>query len=120
FAIGLRPIDPARWLEGGEPDPAARKDGLLAAHPALVWGEVAGSRPAQAEALALVAQALGESIEARDAPPLYAAARRIPDDLVLMEKTAGVWRATAMSLSAPTFFTVAGVLGRDLSELHGP
>src|SRR5690606_13231469 len=119
FAIGLRPIAPADWLEGGEADPARRKDALLAAHPALVWGEAPGSRPAQAEALALVAQALEEPIEAGDAPPLYAAARRIPDDL-LMEKTAGVWRATAMSLSAPTFFTVAGVLGRDLAELHGP
>lgn len=120
FAIGLKPIPVADWLEGGEADPAARKDALLAAHPGLVWGEAPGSRPAQTEAMQMIAAALGEPIEPGAAPPLYAAARRVPDDLVLMEKTAGVWRATALSLSAPTFFTVRDALGRDLAELHGP
>lgn len=120
FAIGLKAIPAEAWLEGGEADPAARKDALLRDHPAVVWGEIEGSRPAQAEAAELVAQALGEARPDGGLPPLYAAARRVPDDLCLMEKHEGVWRLTALSLSAPTFFSAAEVLGKNLAELHGP
>jgi hypothetical protein len=31
FRIGLRPIAPTAWLEGGEASPAARKDPLFEA-----------------------------------------------------------------------------------------
>jgi len=120
FGIGLSPITEADWLEGGEADPALRKDALLAAHPDIVWGETPGSTPGQREAAELVARALGVEIPADGRPPLYAASRRVADDLVLMEKTGGAWRVTAVSLSAPTFFTVKDALGRDLAELHGP
>ncbi|WP_421933484.1 heme-dependent oxidative N-demethylase subunit alpha family protein [Phenylobacterium sp.] len=115
FSIGLSPIDEARWLEGGEADPAARKDPLYAAHRELVWGETPASRPGQAEAAAL----LGIT-DPGGLPPLYAAARTVADDLVLMEKTDGAWRVAAISLSAPTFFTAREVLGRSLAEIHGP
>ena len=47
FAIGLSPIDEAAWLEGGEDDPAARKDPLFEQARALVWAETEGSRPGQ-------------------------------------------------------------------------
>src|SRR5580693_5321079 len=81
FAIGLRPIAVEAWLEGGEADPAARKDPLYAAHRDIVWAETEGSRDGQAEILELVAAA-GASPEPRpDLPPLYAAARAVPDDL---------------------------------------
>lgn len=120
FQIGLRPIAPADWLEGGEADPAARKDALMAAHRGLVWAETAGSRAAQAEALALVEAALGPAPPAPSLPPLYAAARRVPDDLCLMEKRDGQWRLTALSLCAGSFFTAEAVVGRSLAELHGP
>lgn len=120
FRIGLRPIALDAWLEGGEPDPAARKDPLLATHPGLVWAETAASRPAQAEALETVEAALGPASTRSGLPPLYAAARRIPDDLCLMEKRDGQWRLTALSLSAGSFFTAEQVIGRSLAELHGP
>jgi hypothetical protein len=120
FAIGLRPIAAEAWLEGGEADPAARKDPLFADHRDLVWAETEGSRPGQAEVLALVAAA-GAPVEARpDLPPLYAAARAVADDLCLMEKRAGAWTLTALSLSAGTFFTAAEVIGRPLAALHAP
>ncbi|WP_304176451.1 heme-dependent oxidative N-demethylase subunit alpha family protein [Phenylobacterium aquaticum] len=115
FSIGLKPIAPEHWLEGGEADPTARKDALLAAHRDLVWGETADSRAGQAE----IADLLGVAA-ADDQPPLLAAARTVADDLILMEKTDGDWRVTALSLSAPTFFTAAEVLGKSLAELHGP
>ncbi|MFN9928212.1 MAG: heme-dependent oxidative N-demethylase subunit alpha family protein, partial [Phenylobacterium sp.] len=53
-------------------------------------------------------------------PPLYAAAREVADDLCLMARHEGVWRLTALSLSAASFFTAEAVIGRSLAELHGP
>jgi hypothetical protein len=119
FAIGLRPIAPGAWLEGGEPDPAARKDPLYGAHRTAVWAETAGSRSGQAEVLDLVANVA--AVEPRpDLPPLYAAARAVSDDLCLMEKREGLWTLTALSLSAGTFFTAEQVIGRPLASLHAP
>ncbi|MDE2486603.1 MAG: DUF3445 domain-containing protein [Alphaproteobacteria bacterium] len=120
FSIGLRPIAPEAWLEGGEADPAPRKDALLASAGDLVWAEVVASREGQSEVLELVEAALGPGEPRRDLPPLLAAARRTPDDLCLMEKTQGAWRLTALSLSAGTFFTASEVVGKSLAELHGP
>ncbi|MDB5427922.1 MAG: hypothetical protein JWR43_1897 [Phenylobacterium sp.] len=120
FQIGLRPIAPADWLEGGEADPAARKDPLFAAHRGLVWAEAEGSRPGQVEVLELVEAALGPTLLPPGLPPLYAAARRTADDLCLMEKRDGQWRLAALSLSAGSFFTAEEVIGRSLAELHGP
>jgi hypothetical protein len=120
FTIGLKPIAPADWLEGGEADPAARKDPLFDTARDLVWAEAEGSRPGQAEALGLVEAALGPGPAPETLPPLYVAARRVPDDLCLMEKRSGEWRLTALSLSAGSFFAASAVIGRSLAELHEP
>ena len=120
FTIGLKAIEESAWLEGGEADPAARKDPLYAAHRDVVWGEVPGSQAGQREVLAMIEAALGEAIALEGRPPLYAAARRTPDDLVLVERRDGAWRVAALSLSAPTFFTVSDVLDRSLGEIHDP
>ncbi|MBS0363273.1 MAG: DUF3445 domain-containing protein [Proteobacteria bacterium] len=121
FQIGLKPIPLEAWLEGGEADPAARKDALWAADRGLVWAETAASRPGQEEVAELIAQALGPAPAPSDLPPLYAAARRVPDDLCLVEKDAdGQWRLTALSLSAGSFFIAREVIGRSLAELHSP
>jgi len=119
FAIGLSPIDEAVWLEGGEANPAARKDALFKEARDRVWAETDGSRAAQAEVLALVEAARGGA-GSSDLPPLYAAARLVPDDLCLMEKRNGLWTLTALSLSAGTFFTAEEVIGKPLSGLHEP
>ena len=120
FQIGLRPIPLADWLEGGEADPAARKDPLFETARDLVWAETEGSQAGQAEVLDLVEAALGPAPAPRGLPALYAAARRAPDDLCLMEKRDGEWRLTALSLSAGGFFTAAEAIGKSLGELHGP
>ncbi len=119
FAIGLRPIAPEAWLEGGDPDPAARKDALFAAEPAFVWAECPGSRPAQAEVLAMV-RAAGVAAPDDGRPPLLTASRAVADDLCLMEKRDGAWRLSAVSLCAPSFFTAQDAIGKTLGELHGP
>ena len=120
FTIGLKPIPVAAWLEGGEADPAARKDPLFAERRGLVWAEAEGSRPGQAEALSLVEDAVGPAPAPLDLPPSFAAARRVPDDLCLMERRDGQWRLTALSLSAGSFFTAEEAIGRSLAELHVP
>jgi hypothetical protein len=119
FAIGLAPIEEADWLEGGEDDPAARKDALYGSARDLVWAETKGSRGGQEEVLALVEAATGLKGDGAY-PPLYAAARLVPDDLCLMEKRDGDWTLTALSLSAATFFRADAVVGKPLSALHGP
>ena len=119
FAIGLRPIAPGDWLEGGELAPAARKDPLFEAHRDLVWAELDGSRAGQTEVLNLVESVC--AVEPRpDLPPLHAAARAVADDLCLMERREGAWTLTALSLCAGTFFTAAEVIGKPLAALHAP
>ena len=120
FSIGLAPIAPEAWLEGGEADPAARKDALLASARELVWAETPGSEAGQAEALSMVEAALGVGADRSGLPPLLAAARLVPDDLCLMEKRDGQWRLAALSLSAGSFFTAKDAIGKSLAELHGP
>lgn len=120
FRIGLAPIPEVRWFEGGEADPTARKDPLFETARRLVWAELEGSRAAQTELAELVARATGRTLAADAYPPLYAAAREVADDLCLMARHDGVWRLTALSLSAASFFTAEEVIGRSLAELHGP
>lgn len=120
FRIGLRPIPVRDWFEGGEAEPARRKAPLLVAHRDAVWAETPGSRPAQAETLGLVCEALGRDISTGETAPLLSAAHQVADDLCLMEKRDGAWRLTALSLCAGSFFTASEVIGRSLSELHRP
>jgi hypothetical protein len=119
FRIGLKPVPLEDWFERGEADPAVRKDSLLAAHPGLVWAELAGSRQAQQEVFDLVAAWLHEPPDTEGLPPLLAAARMVPDDLCLMEPR-GAWTLTALSLCAGTFFTADHVIGKALHQLHAP
>lgn len=120
FRIGLSPIAPEAWFEGGEADPAARKDPLFETANPLVWAELPSSRPAQAELRDMVAGWLGRPIPDGGRPPLYAAARQVADDLCLMEHDGQAWRLTALSLSAGSLFTAREVIGRALGEIHGP
>jgi dimethylamine monooxygenase subunit A len=120
FRIGLSPIPTTAWLEGGEAEPATRKDSLFRRARPLVWAETVGSRPAQLELAALIAEATGRAVDTEAYPPLYAAAREVADDLCLMERRDGAWRLTALSLSAGSFFAAEEVIGRSLAELHGP
>ena len=120
FRIGLRPIAESDWLEGGETDPAPRKDALIKLDPGRVWAETPGSRPAQIGALALVEGFRGGGGVRPDGPPLWAAARLVSDDLCLMEKREGAWRLGALALCAGSYFTAGEVIGKSLAELHGP
>ncbi len=120
FRIGLAPVPVERWFEGGEADPARRKDALLRTHPSLVWGELADSRAAQTEAAEMIEDWLGDRGAGSTAPPLWTASRLVSDDLCLMEKRGGEWTLTAASLCAPSFFSAVEAVGKPLAGLHAP
>lgn len=121
FQPGLTPIPEASWLRP-DPEHAANMESRLAvlrADPAGPLREDAESRPAQAEALRLIEAALGERAET-GAPDIMRAGTLLADDLVIMENRDGEWRATALLLTAPTFFSAAEAFGRNLFALHAP
>jgi len=114
FAPALRPIDPSAWLT---PDTEAHvtdwKSSLLDT-PEQTLRVTPRAGPAAAEAAQAVEHAVG-------APPtgeLVRAARRVSDDLVIMQRGQAGWICTALVLTAPTFFSIDAVLGRGLAALH--
>lgn len=73
------------------------------------------SDAAAAEAARLVSAATG--LPAED---LLSASALVSDDLVVMKKPQGAWLCTALTLTAPTFFSIDHAFGRALSAMHGP
>ena len=102
FAIGLKPIPLGRLAGGRRARPGGPKGPALRRAARSGLGPKRRARgPAETEVRALVDEALGAEPAPADLPPLYAAARRLPDDLCLMEKRDGQWRLAALSLSPP-------------------
>lgn len=117
FGPALNPIDPETWLT---PDTEAHvidwKQALLD-QPELTYRCLPQGREAAREA----AQAVGKALHCETGGSLIAASRRVSDDLVVMTPDLeGQWRCTALTLTAPTFFSIAEVIGRDVAALHGP
>ncbi|MEO1038992.1 MAG: heme-dependent oxidative N-demethylase subunit alpha family protein [Pseudomonadota bacterium] len=122
FAVALMPIAPEHWLRPEtEAEALPERRARLTSDTAAVFRERATSRPAQAEALALIRAHLGAPAnEADAAPPLPAAATLISDDLVIMQADAGGWLVSALVLCQPTFFSIDDAFDRDLAALHAP
>lgn len=138
FAIGLRPLDPARWFEpdGDLARDLAEKDALMAARRDIVFREVEGSRPAQAEALAMIAAHLparfpdlwrrgggaiavgGRSLALDGDAPLAVAGRLVQEDLCLLQRAEDGWRLTAASLCFPSTWSLAEKIGRPMAAIH--
>lgn len=116
FVPALAPIDPSGWLvPDTEAHVLAWKNALLAA-PDRVLRQDPDAASAVEETVALVSAHLGA--EAED---LVAASRLVSDDVVVMMRTdAGAWRTGALTLTAPTFFTIDAAFRHDLDALHGP
>ena len=116
FTPALAPIERARWLA---PDTEAHvldwKRDLLA-RPELVFRRHESAGPAASEAAARVEAEHGAAATG----DLLAASALVSDDLVVMERGPAGWTCTALTLTAPTFFSIDTAFGRDLSALHGP
>lgn len=142
FTIGLRPLDLTRWLEVDARYEAelSQKDRLIGTVPATVFAAEDGTEAAQREVLGLVLAWLDDAmkagridasicpaireriagLEAKEEPPLQAAARIVQEDLVLMRRGEGGWRLAAASLCFPSSWSLAEKFGRPMRAIHGP
>jgi hypothetical protein len=144
FTIGLKPLDPAGWIEvdGHLEAHLAEKDRLEAGHGSSVFAAEPGTEEAQQEVLALLVDHLparfpeiyrrtGDTMLVGPSgravvlakpgmPPLKIAARLVQEDLVLMRRGAEGWRICAASLSFPSSWSLAEKFGKPLREIHRP
>jgi hypothetical protein len=150
FTIGLKPLDPARWIEvdGHLEAHLAEKDRLEAGHGSSVFAAEPETEEAQQEVLALLVDHLparfpeiyrragdtmlvgpsghvGSSGRAvvlakPGVPPLKIAARLVQEDLVLMRRGAEGWRICVASLSFPSSWSLAEKFGKPHREIHRP
>jgi hypothetical protein len=142
FEIGLKPLDPAGWIDLDERLPAylAEKERLLAADPAEVFAAEPGTEAAQEEVLALLAEHLpthfpeayrrdgdimqivpaGRSVDLAARPALLTAARLGQEDLVLMRRRETGWRLAAGCVCFPSSWRLREKFGRPVDEIHAP
>lgn len=131
FAIGLKPLDPARWLEVDEHRDAylAEKRRLYAELPDKIFVAEPGTREAQQEVLDLVADHLarhhpglveGTPGSGAGEAPLKAASLLVQEDLVLMRSGEDGWRLAAASLCFPSSWSLAEKFGKPLQDIHVP
>jgi hypothetical protein len=139
--MGLRPLDPARWLlvDSRYPDEMALRHDLLARVPGTVVATLPGTGPAATEVLEEVVDHLTthrpDSFRraalvlhtpvgdvALDGPdhPLVRAARCVQEDLLLLEERAGAPTLVAGVVCFPSRWDLVAKLGRPLREIHGP
>ena len=141
FEIGLKPLDPAEWIDADALLAAylAEKD-RLAAGPAPILVAEPGTGAAAAELLALLAAHLparfpeiyrrdgdhmeivpaGRRVALSGAAPLAIASRLVQEDLVLMRRDPAGWRLVAAALAFPSSWSIAEKFGRTLDEIHAP
>lgn len=129
FNIGLKPLEPADWLEVDEhyDDYISEKQRLLAERPADVFVAEDDTLDAQAEVLDLVATHLATCgpqqlppLPKPDPTPLKTASLLVQEDLVLMRRGDNGWRLAAASLCFPSSWSLAEKFGKPLTEIHEP
>lgn len=141
FTIGLRQLDPARWLPVDDDLDAYldEKARLLREDRDAVLQTLPGSEAAQAEALELIVAHLLETAGDRyqlqgerlsvlggavsptaPEPPLLTAGRLVADDLVVLENRDGGWRVTAGYVSFPSSWSLREKAGKTIGEVHAP
>jgi dimethylamine monooxygenase subunit A len=128
--LGYRPLDLARWfLVDGDVEPLlANKRTQLADRFTEVFRALPGTEAGGEEVLAAITANLrtfhptllsaARSVEAVHG--LDAAARLVPDDLVLMDVSEGRLRFAAASVCAPNRWKMAVKMGANLDEVHRP
>jgi hypothetical protein len=143
FSIGLKPLDPADWIEIDTHYPAyiAEKKRLMAELPDLVFAAEPDTDAAQQEVLDLIEAHLAAgggqqdaSPQVRDAiaaqraeiaaiadrPPLARAALLVQEDIVVMRRGENGWRLAAASLCFPSSWSLREKFGGPMHEIHAP
>ena len=144
FTIGLRPLDPAEWIEIDDRlvDHLAQKERLYASAHETVFAAEPSTRAAQREVLDLLTEHLttrhpelyrkndggleivpaGRTVALADRPdtPLLTASRLVQEDLVLMRRGEKGWRLAAAALCFPSSWSLSEKFSRTLDEIHAP
>jgi hypothetical protein len=145
FTIGLKPLDPADWIEvdGYLQAYLTEKRRLYTEIPERVFVEEDGTRDAQQEVLDLLGAHLLqrfpdtyrhtdagiETMGAANSPaipsglveiPLVAASLLVQEDLILMRRDDTGWRLAAGSLCFPSSWSLTEKSGKPLQQIHEP
>jgi dimethylamine monooxygenase subunit A len=129
FAIGMQPLDLAQWITRDDAfaSDIALKRSLMEKDAGAVFQELAGSRPAQEEAYALLAAHLQSGLAAfadTHDSPLLSAALNLQEDLCLLERQErhreSGWVLTAGAVFFPSSWSVRDKIGKPLDDIHEP
>ncbi len=143
FTIGVKPLDPAEWIDVDDKLLAYldEKDRLAERVPEKIFVAEPGTEAAQAEVLTLLAdhlpqrfpdiyQRLGPQIDIIPAfrrvrldtpyPPLLVGGGLVQEDLVLMRRGDNGWRLAAAHLCFPSSWRLHEKFGKALQEIHAP
>lgn len=140
--MGLQKLDPGHWIEPDEryQQELDVKRTLLDERADDVFAALPESLPAQEELHDLLAGYMGRkypvlldrsrpaardvtrrvAADAATPTPLLEASLWIQDDLCLLQPEDKVYRLTAASLCAPSYWRLADKLGKPLQAIHGP
>lgn len=142
FAIGLSPLEPARWIE---PDDnldveLAEKRRLVAEHGDRILRAEPGTEEAQREVLERLSAYLtahhpdiyrrdgnhihmaDQSVDLADDTmlPIHRAGLLVQDDLVIMKRGENGWRVAAAFLAFPSSWELSEKFGKVMDEVHAP
>jgi hypothetical protein len=137
FTIGLKPLDPGRWLEVDEHRDTylAEKRRVYRDIPEMVFVAEQGTQAAQQEVLDLIGEHLARHFPQIDVSPkaaiagnggdissrpLHTASLLVQEDLVLMRRGEDGWRLVAGSLCFPSAWSLQEKFGKPLQDIHTP
>jgi len=130
WRLGVRPLDPADWIElGADADAAiAAKPRLMAEQPDTVFAvldDVVPESTEVADRLVLHLRArwpdrYGEAVVDPDLHPLDAVARLVPEDLVLLVERDGQLVVGGGSVCFPNRWDLRSKLGLSMAGVHAP
>lgn len=136
---GLAPLDPAEWIETDREfaPQMAYRERLIRERRDVVFAQMAGSEPAQAELLHMLLKHLsqradfevaadqvqrpdGQAVALADEPPVLTAGRLVQEDFCILEKGADEYVLTAAILCFPSRWSLAEKIRHPLTAIHGP
>jgi hypothetical protein len=129
--VGLRPVEPADWLELTGDDAAgqlAEKSRVFDGHRDTVLAELPGSQAACLELLDLVREATGATAHRPSVSvpagchPLEEAGRLVPEDFCvhLADPSSGGLTLVAGCVAFPNRWTLGDKLGQPVTTVHAP
>ena len=121
WRLGVRPLDLVNWIEWGPDAEAALayKTELNDRHPDTVFAVLEDVVPEATE----IAEAIATHVDGElcsDLHPLDAAARLVPEDLVMMVEREGCLVFGGGSVCFPNRWDLRSKLGSTMAEVHAP